>query len=311
MTLAISLPDVTVAPGNAVAVVPSLTGAFVAGDQVSFTFGTPAGLSVPWSGGTVGGVFGVTVNATTGATPGSYSVPFTWVNSTQAVTGSGSFTVTVTGQQYKYSLQGPNQVQRALGRLTSVFKNQPNIRNILSSLLVGFPEIENVFWQIINERIFNYLVPAVAAGTPTGEQIDIIGGLVGELRQGRVDASYLPAVIVRIRVNKSKGRAEDVLQVANLLFPGATYNEAPIDSFLVEMYDVVSVSIPTISNLLGKTKAIGTYGALQYSTWPTATNLLLDYTAANPTGALVLDYTAASPVAGAGVLVGLVTCLPS
>jgi hypothetical protein len=311
MTLAITLPNVQVAPGNSVAAVPTLTGAFVAGDVVSFVFGFPPGLSTSWSGGTVGGPLGVTLSAASSMAPGAYTVPFTWVNATQAVTGNSTLTVTVTDQQYQYALAGPDKVARALSRLTSAFKNQPNCQNILKSLLVGFPEIENVFWQIINQRILSVLVPAVAAGTPTGNQIDIIGGLVGELRQGRVDASYLPAVIVRIRVNRSKGTAEDIIQVSTLLFPESTYSEAPVASWNVKMFGIVSVAISTVANLLGKAKATGTYGSLEYATWNPATNLLLDYTAGHPTGALVLDYTVANPVAGAGVLTGLAVCTPS
>ena len=143
-------------------------------------------------------------------------------------------------------------------------------------------------------------------------QIDVIGGLVGELRQGRVDASYLPAVLARIRVNRSKGTAEDIIQVANLLQPGADYEEFPIMAWVVTMYDVVTVAVPTIVSLLGQAKAIGSRGQLEYSVWPTNENLVLDYTAASPVAAAtVLDYTVASPVSGAGFLTGLATATPS
>ncbi len=311
MTLAITLPDVAVAPGNSGAPVPSVTGGFNADDVVTFNFSFPPGLSASWAGGTIGGPFGVTINAANPLAAGAYVVPFTWVNSTQGVTGTGSFTVNVTAQPYAYSLAGPVKVARALSRLTSAFNTKPNTRNILKSLLVGFPEIENVFWQIINQRILNVLVPAVAANEDTGGQIDLIGGLVGEDRQGRVDASYLPAVIIRIRVNRSKGTAEDIIQVANLVYPGFTYEEGGIASWKVKMLGVVSVAISTIANLLGKAKATGTSGALEYATWDPATDLLMDYTVANPTGGLVLDYTVAHPVMGAGVLTGLAVCEPS
>jgi hypothetical protein len=117
--------------------------------------------------------------------------------------------------------------------------------------------------------------------------------------------------MVLIRVLQSKGRAEDVIQVANMIFPGAVYAEAPVASWSVKMLGVTNVAINTIASLLGRTKALGTSGSLEYADWNPATNLLMDYTAAHPTGALVLDYTSGSHVSGAGVLTGLATCSPS
>lgn len=204
-------------------------------------------------------------------------------------------------------------VARALGRLTSAFRNQPNIKAVTAAMLTGFPELEALFWQIINQRIISNLVIAVAASQPTYDQIDIIGGLVGEAREGRVDAAYLPAVQLRIRVNRSKGRSEDIIQIANLISPGAAqYAEYPIMSWVASIWNIVGVSVGTVASLLGQAKATGSYGALEYSTWPQAENLIMDYTVASPVAsATLLDYTVASPVAGAGLLVGLAVCSPS
>jgi hypothetical protein len=117
-----------------------------------------------------------------------------------------------------------------------------------------------VFWSIITNRILD--------NNPTGDQIDKIGGLVGEARLGRDDAPYLAAVKLRIRVNRSQGRAEDVIQVANLITSNAQYSEPAVASFLLQTYNIDGSTVETLLRLLGQTKLGGSRGFVWYSTWP-------------------------------------------
>ena len=152
-----------IAPGNSAAV-PITFENWPTGidDNIQFSFAPPPGFSVPWSAGQMGGILGITLSVDSTVTQGVYTIPYTWTDMSRAASAPGSFVVTVTDQVYPYSLAAPNQVQRALGRLTSVFRNQTNVRGVLTSLLVGVPELTNVFWQIINGRILTNLVLAVA-----------------------------------------------------------------------------------------------------------------------------------------------------
>jgi hypothetical protein len=171
-------------------------------------------------------------------------------------------------------------VAQALGRYTTAFRNQPNCKAIMASLLgqvggfngvpitdIGWAQrLENIFWQIIQSRIL--------ANSPTGDQLDEIGGLLVEPRQGRIDSVYLQALLICIRINRSQGCAEDVIQVANLVFPGAGYHEYPIMSFVVEAYGLGDAS--GFARQIGQTKAIGSRGFIYYSTtaWPASQNLV-------------------------------------
>lgn len=154
----------------------------------------------------------------------------------------------------------------AIAKLTQAFRNKANIVALLGVYASAFQDIEAVFWGVINSRILD--------NTPTGDQLDQLGPLVGEpLRLGRSDAAYLTAIKLRIRVNRSQGKAEDVIQVAQLMFPASTYTEFPPYKWLVEAY---GLSDPlTFKRLLASTKAVGSRGVVHYSTWSPTLNLTL------------------------------------
>ncbi len=50
-----------------------------------------------------------------------------------------------------------------------------------------------------------------------GVHLDRLGKLVGEARKDRTDAAYAAAIRVRIRVNRSDGSADTLLQIAKIL----------------------------------------------------------------------------------------------
>lgn len=82
----------------------------------------------------------------------------------------------------------------------------PNLNSILSILLKQVQIVENVFHSVIVSRFI---------GSAVGVQLDQIGRLVGEPRYGRADdAVYRRAIRLRIFVNGSSGRPEDIIQIA-------------------------------------------------------------------------------------------------
>lgn len=99
----------------------------------------------------------------------------------------------------------------------------------------------------------------------SGDLLDKIGSRVGELRGGRADTNYRAAIRIRVRVNRSRGKAEDVLQVAILASINGlpSYVEYYPASFQVTAYDLPGGG--QVAALLGRTKAAGTYGILIYS----------------------------------------------
>jgi hypothetical protein len=147
--------------------------------------------------------------------------------------------------------------------LTALFANKAKVVAVLNSLTWHLDELEAVYQAIISCRLL--------ANSPTGDALDQLGAIVGEARAGRSDVDYLTAVRLRIRVNRSQGTAEDIIQIANLIGP-ADYEESANYHWTVTIYNTPSARI--LIDLLGRAKAAGSYGVVRYSTtWPVADNL--------------------------------------
>ncbi len=148
--------------------------------------------------------------------------------------------------------------------LIDQFRGQHAIRGILGSLMAQVQEIEDATFETIAGRILDGASDA---------QLDSLGDLVGETRQGRGDTEYREAIRLRIRVNRSQGRAEDVIQVASISTEGVyLYREFYPAGFEVDAFDLPAPR--TLQGLIKETRAVATRGILVSSNWPTSENFV-------------------------------------
>lgn len=160
-----------------------------------------------------------------------------------------------------YPSQDTSHVAESLGYLIEQFKNAPTLRGFVTAFGLSVQELENVFWSVINARLLN--------ASTSGDALTKIGKIVGELRNGRTDAQLLPAVQLRIRVNRSQGLAEDIIQIAALLFGNGVsqYADAFPAAWTVTSLNVASAAaVVAATTALGKASALGVRGLLVYST---------------------------------------------
>lgn len=97
---------------------------------------------------------------------------------------------------------------RALARLPQQHVGKVGIAALVVALVAPVQEIEDALWQLLTER---------TVYTATGATLDAIGRLVGELRAGQDDDDYRRFVVARLFVNRSGGRVEDLIRVADLI----------------------------------------------------------------------------------------------
>ncbi len=144
---------------------------------------------------------------------------------------------------------------------TSRYASAPVVQGIIKSLMLRFQQIENDYWTFINGvQLANH----PQAGGPWSI-LDQIGAIVGQPRNGRTDADYVPAIKLQIRVNRSNGFAEDIIQIAGLIVTGAIYTEWYPASFEVGAFGItMSVARALLSNL-GQARSASTAGTLRYS----------------------------------------------
>lgn len=102
-----------------------------------------------------------------------------------------------------------NHVERGLSRLIEQFKGKPRLEAWISSYLEEVQELSTAAWQVLVLRLID---------DSTGEQLTVLGQLVGQPRTVEDDDRFRVLVRARIAVNQSRGRWDDVLRVATLLF---------------------------------------------------------------------------------------------
>lgn len=171
-------------------------------------------------------------------------------------------------------------VAKGLALLLQQWRSSPKLMGILATYLRQFQTLENVTWDVINSRMLD---------TAVGAQLDMLGDLVGEARRGRSDIDYRAAVKLRIRVNRSQGTAEDVIDVARQ-GGGVTplYRQYPNFTWEIELLNPAAPY--TVAQMLYQTKAAGSNGYLLYTNWPGTADVMRWNSVAAPIAGNVWGY---------------------
>lgn len=134
-----------------------------------------------------------------------------------------------------------NHTAIANDRYTQVFKDKPNIAGMTTAFVNQIQKLENVFQDL---GFFRFIY------TASGEQLDGLGSIVGEQRQGRNDFDYRIAIITRIAINTSDGTPEEFIAILNLV-TGSTqvfYYEIKPASVMAFVNTNIDFSIDNISS---------------------------------------------------------------
>lgn len=91
--------------------------------------------------------------------------------------------------------------------LLAQFRDKPRLEALLQSFLAEVQELENQAFAVAAYRQLDLAF---------GVQLDILGAIVGEGRNGRTDESYRNAIRVRILINDSDGQVETLIAIADL-----------------------------------------------------------------------------------------------
>ena len=97
-----------------------------------------------------------------------------------------------------------NHTQAALGRLYEQFKNATRLRDTIGPIIDQIQDLEDAFFEVLQERSLE---------TAIGEQLDLLGTVIGLARAGRTDDQYRTALKVQIQVNLSQGEPNRILDV--------------------------------------------------------------------------------------------------
>ncbi len=96
----------------------------------------------------------------------------------------------------------------ALARLAEQFKNKPNLAALLNNLNAQTQELENAFQDLFTQR---------AIDTAFGEQLDVLGIILGQERGGFDDDTYRLYLNARMLLNISSATKEDLYGIFEAL----------------------------------------------------------------------------------------------
>jgi hypothetical protein len=139
------------------------------------------------------------------------------------------------------------------------------LETLLTILMAPLQRFENACIQLLTQRTVT---------TAVGAQLDVLGEIVGQLRQGQTDDEYRRYINARIAVNRATGKREELISIASLIIndPSATIlvQDQAIATVFIQIGGV-AVDAPTMAaleSLLGDAVAIGVRLEVQSSSVP-------------------------------------------
>src|SRR5437870_5119087 len=107
----------------------------------------------------------------------------------------------------------PNHATEALAALPEEYKNKPRLAGLLGSFTAQIQALEDA-------ALGSAGLTTLTLANASGIWLDVIGKLVGQPRNGQVDAQYRLFLNARIAVNRSSGTIEDILTTFAVLTAG-------------------------------------------------------------------------------------------
>lgn len=171
-------------------------------------------------------------------------------------------TVVATTEEGVYELN-TQHVAEGISHLIELFRQGPRNQAFLTAILEQVQELE--------EELFE-LTSAFDPDTATGKALQLIGKLVGEPQLGRGDDEYRAGIRVRVRVNRSNGKPDELYEIGRELFswldtvPAVSITEYFPAAFEFEFRgDLSDVSITTAHRALFAAKAGGVKLGVTYA----------------------------------------------
>lgn len=158
-----------------------------------------------------------------------------------------------------------DHVTRGVERLIERYR-LPRTSALLASWITEVQVLEDALIQLLVER---------SVDTAVGEQLDVLGKIVGQPKQGRDDETYRLWISARTLVSRSSGTTEEIIAIVKKLVGGATvrlddYYPAAFTVSVLSGTDAVSGA--QIAQLVQLAKAAGVqfFFVWQTDLWPDA-----------------------------------------
>lgn len=165
-----------------------------------------------------------------------------------------------------------DHADRALSRLPTFLRGKPQLEALVRAIAAQYQAAEDGLWSLVDAR---------AVDGAAGAQLDVLGALVGTARGPLDDADYKIRIRVQIRINRSAGRGDDVLQILRLALGTATnrlvLRELPPASFEAQVFGALDEAVAgALVSILRRARSSAVRGELVWSTVDDAATFTFD-----------------------------------
>jgi hypothetical protein len=154
-----------------------------------------------------------------------------------------------------------DHVTEALEHFVEQFKGKPNLSALMTAFVNQVQDLEDACYELYTERWID---------TAVGVQLDGLGAIVGEDREGRGDEEYRLAIKAQIQINFSEATPEDILTALTNFHTG-TYEliETGYAAFIARLIDAwdpdTDPSLEDFVALLNSVNGAGIAAWFQYT----------------------------------------------
>lgn len=113
------------------------------------------------------------------------------------------------------------RLQETIDLLISQYRDKPNIVSLLSAFGEQVQLLENAIFDTLEGR---------QLATAVGAQLDGIGRIVGQARNGQSDAVYRDFLQAKILVNNANGTPEELIEIASVV-SGSSFTFEYVENF--------------------------------------------------------------------------------
>lgn len=169
-----------------------------------------------------------------------------------------------------------DHIEKAITRLASQYKGKTNIDLLMSACFAEANRIEDTLQQVLEQQ-------SIAGAV--GDQLDVIGRIVKQEREGASDADYRIRIRARVLVNRSSGTVNELITIFELLITDSTLagatvrvEDLPPASIRVTVGGIVLTDeqVTRLSNILKLARAAGIGARFVHLIVPPADTFTLD-----------------------------------
>lgn len=161
--------------------------------------------------------------------------------------------------------QVTDHADQGVALLLDQYKEKPRLEAWIRSFLDEVQEAEDMLVAVALSRDVD---------TAEAAQLELLGRVVGQERVGDTDDVFRLFIKVRIRINRSHGKAVDIIEVGRLATDGRTSKFYPLypASYVLDVIEPLDATLAPlaayIASLLAEATAAGVESSLHWSDDP-------------------------------------------